>query len=98
MKKQVDKYGNIYYYNDKNQLHREDGPAIEYSNGTKYWFLNGKEHRTDGPAVEDSDGSKEWFINGVKTTCCINCENPAILEEEFCLYCILPIKSASKRC
>lgn len=23
------------------RLHREDGPAIEYPNGTKYWYLNG---------------------------------------------------------
>jgi hypothetical protein len=31
-------------------LHREDGPALEWSNGTKIWSLNGKmlteeEHR-----------------------------------------------------
>jgi len=24
------------------KLHREDGPAIEYSNGFKQWWLNGK--------------------------------------------------------
>lgn len=24
-----------------NQLHREDGPAIEWANGTKFWYLNG---------------------------------------------------------
>ena len=24
------------------ELHREDGPAIEYSDGTKLWFLHGK--------------------------------------------------------
>jgi hypothetical protein len=23
--------------------HREDGPAIEYPNGNKYWFLNNEE-------------------------------------------------------
>jgi hypothetical protein len=23
-------------------FHREDGPAIEYKNGTKSWFINGK--------------------------------------------------------
>jgi hypothetical protein len=22
--------------------HREDGPAVEWLNGDKYWFLNGK--------------------------------------------------------
>ena len=24
------------------KLHREDGPAIEFSNGNKHWILNGK--------------------------------------------------------
>ena len=28
-----------WYLNDK--LHRTDGPAIEHSNGNKYWYLNG---------------------------------------------------------
>jgi hypothetical protein len=23
--------------------HREDGPAIEYANGKRYWFLNGEQ-------------------------------------------------------
>jgi hypothetical protein len=23
-------------------LHREDGPAIEFANGNKEWYLNGK--------------------------------------------------------
>jgi len=44
--------------------HREDGPAVEYSNGTKYWYLNGNRHREDGPAVEYSDGTKQWWLNG----------------------------------
>ena len=38
------------------------------SNGTKYWYLNGKLHREDGPAVEWSDGSKYWCLNGKKIT------------------------------
>ena len=45
-------------------LHREDGPAIEYANGTKHWYLNGKKHRKDGPASENYDGDKRWFLNG----------------------------------
>jgi hypothetical protein len=47
-----------------NQLHREDGPAIEHSDGTKHWYLNGKRHREDGPAIEFPDGTKEWYLNG----------------------------------
>ena len=45
------------------ELHREDGPAVEYSDGSKQWFLNDKLHREDGPAREWSDGSKEWWLN-----------------------------------
>jgi len=49
----VDKYGNKAYYSDREMttLHREDGPAIEHSDGCKWWYLNGKRHREDGPAV-----------------------------------------------
>jgi hypothetical protein len=48
--------------NDK--LHRVDGPAIEYANGSKYWCLYGERHREDGPAVEFADGSKFWYRHG----------------------------------
>lgn len=46
------------------ELHREDGPAIEYKNGEKHWFLNGEHHRENSPAVEMVDGHQEWFIDG----------------------------------
>ena len=47
-----------WYLNDKR--HREDGPAIEWVNGSKQWYLNDKRHRVDGPAYEWADGSKSW--------------------------------------
>ena len=34
-----------------------------YSNGYKFWCLNGKLHREDGPAIEYADGTKSWFLN-----------------------------------
>ena len=46
-----------------NKYHREDGPAIEYTNGDKCWYLNGKLHREDGPAIEGASGDKYWFLN-----------------------------------
>ena len=49
-------------------LHREDGPAVEDSDGNKSWYLNGKCHRVDGPAVEYSNGSKSWYLNGKELT------------------------------
>jgi len=49
-------------------LHREGGPAVEYTDGTKKWYKNGVLHREDGPAVEGLDGHKEWYINDEKYT------------------------------
>ena len=62
----IDEYGNNYYYSDKELkiLHREDGPAVEWADGSKEWFINDNRHREDGPAVEGADGTKEWWING----------------------------------
>lgn len=54
-----------WYLNDnKGNLHAEDGPAVIYSSGTKYWFKHGKYHREDGPAVIYPDGSELYFFNG----------------------------------
>ena len=62
--KEIDDYGTIRYYNEQGQLHREDGPAVEYKNGDKSWHINGKFHREDGPAIEWANGDKAWFLNG----------------------------------
>jgi hypothetical protein len=49
--------------NDKGELHREDGPAIEYISGNKSWYINGKLHRLDGPALILTNGNR-WYCNG----------------------------------
>ena len=63
---EINQLGNKFYYKDKEMKirHREDGPATEWNDGSKSWWLNGKRHREDAPAVEASDGSKEWWLNG----------------------------------
>jgi hypothetical protein len=60
----IDEYGTKRYFNEQGQLHRTDGPAVEYADGTKAWYVNDKLHRTDGPAYEWADGSKAWYVNG----------------------------------
>lgn len=47
-----------------NQLHRENGPAIEYEHGSREWYINGLLHREDGPAIETYNDIKEWYRNG----------------------------------
>jgi hypothetical protein len=64
-KKETCEDGSVRYYLD-GVPHREDGPAIEHSNGTKSYHLHGRFHRIDGPAVEYADGRKSFYINGVK--------------------------------
>jgi len=43
--------------------HREDGPAVEWSDGDKEWWIRNKLHRVGGPAIEMADGQKEWWLN-----------------------------------
>ena len=60
---EIDNKGTKEWYSN-GQLHREDGPAIEWADGDKRWYINGKLHRKDGPAYEGADGYKSWYING----------------------------------
>ena len=61
-----------YYYKDgttsttldvSKPLHREDGPAIEYTDGTRNWIVDNKLHRIDGPAIVYANGDKQWFVD-----------------------------------
>ena len=62
----IDEYGHKRYYKDRalTKLHRLDGPAIEWADGSKAWCVDGQRHRLDGPAFEDADGSKAWCVDG----------------------------------
>lgn len=60
--------GCVIWKNADGQWHRLDGPAWEYPNGTKQWWVNHFLHRLDGPAIEWADGGKSWYINGEKYT------------------------------
>ena len=60
---EVDSCGTRRYYDKADQLHRTNGPAIEYTDGTKRWYQRGQKHRTDGPAVEYTNGYLEWWLN-----------------------------------
>ena len=60
---EIDEDGTRCYYNNAGQLHRDDGPAVEYADGSKRWYQNGQKHRTDGPAIEYATGDKYWYQN-----------------------------------
>ena len=56
--------GGVIYWKVNEQLHREDGPAIERANGDREWYQHDKRHRLDGPAVENANGTLEWWRDG----------------------------------
>lgn len=64
----TDGEGNEEWRNSKNQLHREDGPAMVWADGTRKWYYNGVLHREDGPAIEwgstRSGREDAWYIDG----------------------------------
>jgi len=64
----IDEYGHKRYYKDRKMtiLHRlGGGPAVEYADGGKAWYVDGQLHRLDGrPAIEGAKGYKLWYVNG----------------------------------
>jgi hypothetical protein len=58
----------IEYHNEQGKRHRTDGPAVEYNNGSKSWWINGERHREDGPSIDYYNGDKSWYLNGFKYT------------------------------
>jgi hypothetical protein len=66
----ITKHGTKIYYKDKAMTiyHRLDGPACEYADGDKAWYVDGKLHRIDGPAFEHADGYKSWYVDDKELT------------------------------
>jgi len=58
---QIDDYGTKYWYDKNRKFHREDAPAIEYTDGTFAWRWHGKYHRDNG---EFSNVIHKYFFNG----------------------------------
>ena len=62
------------WYNNELLLHRLNGPAIVYLNGTKYWCWKNRIHILDGPAIEFSCGEFEWYYQGRQIKCSTQAE------------------------
>jgi hypothetical protein len=60
----IDECGNRVWRNPAYQLHRTDGPALETTHGSKYWYNYNKLHRLNGPAIELVRGSQLWWVHG----------------------------------
>jgi hypothetical protein len=58
----------FYFYND--DLHREDGPAVEYPDGRKYWLLHGEAYVFSRylEKLSETKSDKEIFLLRLKYT------------------------------
>jgi len=56
----------LLYYDERRRLHRTDGPAAEYLNGDREWFIHGYKHRDGAPAVTWESGYEAWYVRGVR--------------------------------
>jgi hypothetical protein len=67
MKHEIDECGDECWYDDKNLLHRDDGPALlvkkEHDILVSYWYIHGQRHRIDGPAILWDDGAYCYYRN-----------------------------------
>jgi hypothetical protein len=65
-------------YKELTIFHRSNGPALEFSNGSKMWYYRGMVHRLDGPATTDTrnniDLSGLWCVNDTNITEQVNAE------------------------
>lgn len=57
------KDGTDKWYDERNRLHRDGGPAVILADGTEHWMQHGKHHRIDGPAIIYPDGRIRWCID-----------------------------------
>ena len=75
------------YRNADGRLHRDDGPAVEYANGRRFWYQNGLLHRVDGPALELGDHGVYWYYkNKCYTDIFLFCDAANIVGRERTLF------------
>jgi hypothetical protein len=61
---QVDRVGSFREHYQEGRLHREDGPACIFPDGTQMWYVHGELSREDGPAIVCGNGYTFWALNG----------------------------------
>jgi len=54
------------WHDNQFRLHRVNGPAVIYNDGTLWWMEHGNFHRDDGPARISSNGFAEYYVHGIR--------------------------------
>lgn len=75
---EIDNSGTIRWYKfGTSILHREDGPALEWATGTKFWYKEDKLHREDGPAIKQVFVPTSPLVSAPRTTPAVTGSIPA---------------------
>lgn len=56
--------GDAIWYSYPKNIHKENGPAIEFTDGAEMWYRNNLRHRVDGPAISFNNGDRMWYRHG----------------------------------
>lgn len=60
--------GETAWFNDAGKFHRIGGPADEFENGDKVFYVNGLRHNEDGAAIQLADGRNFFYLEGKELT------------------------------
>ena len=58
--------GTVRWLDDERYVHRVDGPASVWDDGTQWWFRHGRAHFAYGPAILYASGSLAWYEDGFR--------------------------------
>lgn len=50
----------VKYLDEQGRPHRTDGPAVEFNNGSRIYYVHGVLGRNDGPAIIHANGYTEY--------------------------------------
>jgi hypothetical protein len=67
-----------------NQIHRTEGPAVVFEDGSYIWYFRGKTSRQNGPALSFRYGVMEWHVNGLLH----RTDGPALLTHQIKIWAI----------
>jgi hypothetical protein len=67
-----------------NQIHRTEGPAVVFDDGSYIWCFQGKVSRTNGPALVFQNQLMQWRVNDLLH----RSDGPAFLDKKYQIWVI----------
>lgn len=62
----MDEEKTVWYKSEEDRIiHRMDGPAVEWADGTIEYWEEGEYHRVGDPAIIESNGTQEYYCRGI---------------------------------